>query len=210
MAEFFSKVLSSDDQRILESLPESISSRFYMAGGTALALQIGHRCSHDLDFFTDKEFDNHILKMHLNQMGQLQLFQEAQGTVEGMVEKTRVTFLYYPYPRLEKDVHYQTIRLASLTDIALMKISALSSRGSRKDFIDLYFLKNYLNLEDAMISFEKKFKKSGYNLYHIIKSFAFFDNADKEPMPTMLQPCEWSEVKEYFNEVQLKLADRYL
>ena len=143
-------------------------------------------------------------------MGIFQLFQDAQGTVEGMIEKTRVTFLYYPYPRLEQDVHYQTIRLASLTDIALMKIRALSSRGSRKDFIDIYFLRNHLNLEDDMISFEKKFKESGYNLYHMIKSFAFFDNAEKEPMPKMLQPCEWSDVKAYFSEVQLNFADKYL
>ena len=210
MADFFTQVLRSDDLRILESLPQSIISGFYLAEGTALALQIGHRCSNDLDFFTGQDFNNDVLKVQLNQVGKFQLFQDAQGTVEGIVDKTRITFLYYPYPILGQNVIYQTIRLASLTDIALMKISALSSRGSRKDFIDIYFLRNHLNLEDAMISFQKKFKGSGYNIYHIIKSFAFFDNAEKEPMPKMLQLCEWEDVKGYFDEFQLKLAERYL
>jgi hypothetical protein len=165
MAELYEQVLRSKDRQLIRSLPEILSPGFYMAGGTALALQIGHRQSEDFDFFSDREYSNETLKIQLNRIGAFHLFQDSPGTLEGRIDETRVTFLYYPYPRLEKGVTFESIGLASLLDIALMKLSAVSSRGSRKDFIDLYFLRNTYPVEDVSASFDRKYRDSGTNWY---------------------------------------------
>ena len=91
-----------------------------------------------------------------------------------------------------------------------MKLSAVSSRGSKKDFIDLFFLKDIFTWEILIKSFQEKYANSGYNLYHVIKSLAYFDDANDEPIPLMIKKCNWENIQKYFTEIQLELADKYL
>ena len=206
----FDEVLREDDTQVLRDLPGTISESFYMAGGTALALQIGHRYSFDFDFFSIEEFSTLELKNELTRLGAFSLFQESKGTLEGRVNQTRMTFLYYPFALLYDIVHYKNLRLAAILDIALMKLSALSSRGSKKDFIDLYFLKDLIRWEELIQDFEKKYQESGYNLYHLIKSLAYFADARNEPDLHMVKPVQWEEVEDYFKQVQIGLTEKYL
>jgi len=210
MQNIFENVLRSEDWQVVDKLPKFVLKEFYLAGGTGLALQIGHRYSYYLDFFSNVSFNNLDLKNQLNTIGKFKLFQDHKGTLEGVVDQTRVTFLFYPYLLLEKTAAFHQINLASMMDIALMKLSSLSSRGSKKDFIDLFFLKDFLDWPMIIVRFEKKFKGSGYNIYHLIKSLTFFKDALQEPDPNMITPYNWKHVEDYFKKVQMQLADLHL
>jgi len=205
----FAQVIKKRDLKVLQACPEEISRHFYLGGGTALALHIGHRYSQDFDFFSSEEFNNEWLKQALSTVGILKVFQDKKGTLEGMLRNSRFSFFYYPYPLLRPLVQFENIKLASVTDTALMKLSALSSRGSKKDFIDLYSLRDSLVWKSLMRNFEKKYRGTGYNLYHILKSLAYFVDAEAEPMPRMIIPCQWPQVQDYFFHVQQQLIDHY-
>src|SRR3989344_7938351 len=121
----------------------------YLAGGTALALQIGHRISYDLDFFTDKEFKAQVF---LKAMSRFKLYQHERvewGTILGKLGGVKFSLFYYPYPLLKKTISFRNINIASVTDIAAMKIAAISERGTKRDFIDLYFILQKITLARA-------------------------------------------------------------
>jgi len=174
---------------------------FYLAGGTGAALHLGHRLSADSDFFSRKKFDNQRLLQNVKESGKFSIVKEAENTLTGVFNGTKITFLAYDYPLLFPLKKIGHINLADLRDIACMKISAISSRGSKKDFIDLYFIcQQGISLKQALALFEKKYQSADYNMVHILKSLVFFDDADSDPMPKMLVPVAWKQVKNYFQE----------
>ena len=120
---------------------------FYLAGGTALALQIGHRRSIDFDFFTQETFRNENLEKYLSKTGQFQKLSEAKDTLYGILDDVRISFIKYDYPLIEEWIAEESLQIASLKDIACMKLSAIASRGTKKDFIDIYFLLQIYSLE---------------------------------------------------------------
>jgi hypothetical protein len=197
------------DQLKLEVLPEnqlqlfhSLSkmdwiSDFYLAGGTALALHLGHRQSIDFDFFSGKIFVNDKIIHHLKQLGSVELFSEDQDTINAAVDNIRISFFYYNTPLLDKLLMYKNISIAALLDIVLMKLAAISGRGSKKDFIDLYFLLPYFELSDLFKKFHMKFGKESTNIYHLLKSLVYFDDAEDQPSPVMIKPISWAEVKQH-------------
>lgn len=202
--------LESIDEKtilVLEKIGESnIPTDFYLAGGTALALQMGHRQSIDLDWFSRSEFSNQQLKESLSAMGDFTLVNEAPDTINGLLDNVRVSFLRYDYEQLFPLIPFRKINLADERDIAAMKISVASSRGSRKDFIDLFFLLEKYTFDDLLKFFEQKYKNIEYNKLHILKSLTYFDDAEAEPMPRMLKQVDWSAVKK---TLQIE-ADKFL
>jgi len=169
---------------------------FYLAGGTGLALQLGHRHSLDLDFFSHKEFSPDQLVTLLARHGKFSLESKEEGTLHGMFEGAKLTFLYYPYKLLFPCVKASGILIANVRDIGCMKLDAASSRGTRKDFIDLWFLLQSISLVELLALFEKKYKKVDYNLGHVLKSLVYFKDAEQEPDPVMLLPYSWKKVKQ--------------
>jgi len=185
----------------LEKIARSATAKdFYLAGGTALAIQLGHRESIDLDWFSRKNFSNDNLKVGLSKLGQFELIGESEGTIHGILDGIRVSFFYYDYDQIFSFVSFEDINLADERDIAAMKLSAISSRGSKKDFIDLYFILEKYTLAELIEIFEKKYKNIKYNKLHILKSLAYFDDAEDEPMPKMLKLVNWEVVKEKIME----------
>jgi hypothetical protein len=205
------QVLPKKQQDLLEALADkSWIKDFYMAGGTALALQIGHRESIDFDFFTQKEFDHRFIISELEKLGEFEIFHEADQTVNGRLNGIRISFFYYKYKVLNDFLIYKNIKLASLFDIALMKLEAISGRGSRKDFIDLYFLLSHFNLEEIYNNYHKKYGTGRDNKYHLLKSLAYFEDAEREKIPNMLIEIDWEEIKKkILNEVK-KLESKIL
>lgn len=171
---------------------------FYLAGGTGLALQFGHRISLDLDFFSQKEFNPDFLMNELQKLGTFSLNSKEPGTLHGVFNKTRVSFLYYPYPLMSPLKSFLNIKLADFLDIACMKIDAISSRGEKKDFIDLYFVCQKLPLNKVLDIFEQKYQKIDYNLSHVLKSLCYFEQAEKQVLPKMLTEVLWKKVKDFF------------
>ena len=181
----------------------------YLAGGTALALILGHRQSIDLDWFCADHFDPEQLARQLSGLDTFEISDAAKGTLHGIFGGLRITWLYYPNPLLNDLVttsEMPALKLASLKDIAVMKLAALSHRGSAKDFIDLYVLaKNDISLQQVIKDMPAKFPEKQINNYHIIKSLSYFDDAESEPLPSMFIEFDWPALKNYFLEEQTKL-----
>lgn len=192
---------------VFEKIAKSgIIPGFYLAGGTALAIQLDHRESIDLDFFSQKNFSNAELKNKLPKIGKFYLSSEEEGTLHGVLDEVKLSFLEYGYNLLYPLKDFDEIKIADERDIAAMKIDAISSRGSKKDFIDLYFLLEKYSLDELILFFEKKFNQMEYNKLHILKSLVFFADAENEPMPVMRKEADWEEIKDKIIAESKKIA----
>jgi len=158
--------------------------RYFLAGGTACALHLGHRLSFDLDWFSDKPVEPRVIVANLKDL----------------------SFFIYPYPLLFPRHDYAGIKLADIKDIACMKLDAISRRGTKRDFIDLYFIcKNY-RLDYLLELYEQKFAKYNVPVWHAVKSLGYFAQADENDLPEMLQPVDWNHVKHFFETEAFRLA----
>lgn len=174
------------DQKRLEILPlfKDIESDFYLAGGTALALQIGHRDSVDFDFFSLKSFSTDKLFARLGQIfthHRIIMIQNAENTLTISVDsEIKISFFTYQYPLVKPLVSTDYFRMASLEDIALMKLSAIVSRSLLKDYIDLYYIFQILEPNEILGTLEQKFSNLDLNL--VLKSLVYFDDIVEEPI----------------------------
>lgn len=184
---------------VLKDLSPHMSSRgFYLAGGTALAIHLAHRVSVDLDWFTPHPFEDALLLAQSIRSTNIDLNieQVSPGTLHGSVHWVRVTFLQYQYPLLKPLVHWDEMdcSLASLEDLACMKLSAIAQRGARKDFCDIYALgTKAFSLKQMLELYQKKFgiKDIGSVLYGLV----YFDDAESERMPKMLWNVTWRKIR---------------
>ena len=204
----FREILTDAQQTLLELLSRIPEIRtFYLAGGTGLALHLGHRRSRDFDFFRSKEFRPQDLLTQLRDIGDIELLQEAAGTLTAIVRSVPLSFFHYDYP-LIRPLHETpwTIGLANRDDIAAMKLAALAGRGSRKDFVDLYFYcRQDGRLEEVFRLFKEKYRGINVDPYHLLRSLAFFDDAEAEAMPDLLRPDTWEEIKAFFRTEAARL-----
>ena len=208
----FVQTLSQPAQKLVVRLGrQRWMADFYLAGGSAVALHLGHRRSEDLDFFCPKELNTLLLLHRLQKVGNFDLTKEAWGTLIGVLEGVRVSFFTYPYPLLRPTQKLWGVRIASLLDIGLMKLVAISQRGSRRDFVDLFFIcRQSIPLADLLVSLPQKFAGVNYSLPHILRSLVYFDDAEKEPMPTMLVSIRWSDIKRFFQAQVKRIAEASL
>lgn len=199
-------IMSKDRHDLLEKLKISPFDSFYLAGGTALALQLGHRWSEDLDFFSKDIFDHLELTIELSKFGEFVLTGQDKGTLHGLLGDVKLSFLHYPYSMLEDYQLYKGIKIAHMKDIALMKVVALVQRGTKKDFIDLFFIERQgLKIEQILDYFPVKFGLDSYDPLLIYKSIGYFEDADREIMPKMFNDYTWDDVKSYFVQRQKAL-----
>jgi hypothetical protein len=191
------KVLEPESWDVVKSLSRhGIIDGWVLVGGTALALQLGHRRSDDLDFFTIGSFETDLLLERLAGIGKVFVHDRGHRTLHTTLESVRVSFLAAQAPFLFPGTTYRGLTIADPRDIAVMKLVAVGGRGSRKDFVDLYFyLRSGGDLAQAMIWLENRFKSIDYNSYHILKSLTWFEDAEQEPMPRMIKDVSWTQIK---------------
>ncbi len=174
-------------------------SNWTLAGGTGLAFHLGHRISEDLDFFRTVDMDVRELHHVLGSHGTYETLQESEHTLTVLIQNTKLSFFRIHDPFLFKAEPYRFFSLASVDDIALMKLAAISGRGSRKDFADMYMI---LQVAPSLATYfdllPRKYGPSRVNTYHILKSLTYFDDAESEPMPRMLVPFDWEACKTFF------------
>jgi len=196
----------SENTRIVLDKIAPIATPFYLAGGTALALLLGHRISIDLDFFSENAFSVSSLVLQLNTLGNLKIEDQSENTFNGSLDGVKISFFYYPYPLLFPTKKYNNVALADERDIVAMKIQAISDRGSKKDFVDLFVLLKKYSLNDILKFFNKKYEKFNYNRLHILKSLSYFYDADTNAKLVYIHPISWIEVKKFIENV----VDQYL
>ena len=197
--QFHPEVLIQPQKRILKSLGSfSEQHDFYLAGETALAVHLGHRRSQDLDWFTAGRIpDTMSLASSIREEGIAFIVRRVErGTLNGSVSKIPVSFSEYQYPLLRKEILWPEFgcRLASLSDIACMKLSAIAQRGHKKDLVDLYALgiKSF-SLKQMLSFYQKKFSLK--DIGHVLFALTYLDDAEKERMPVMLWETRWNTVK---------------
>ncbi|MGI5911075.1 MAG: nucleotidyl transferase AbiEii/AbiGii toxin family protein [Syntrophomonadaceae bacterium] len=202
-------IMSQDQHALLGKLADkSLLDNFYLAGGTALALHLGHRWSEDLDFFSIYKFDSFGLVSALSEIDDFLVTGQEMGTVHGLMGNVKISFLYYHYSLLEEFHVYNQIKIAGIKDIALMKLIALVQRGTKKDFIDLYFIeREVIRIEKLINLFSDKFKITSYQPMLIYKSLGYFEDADREVTPKMFKKISWEEIKSYFLRRQKELLE---
>ena len=172
---------------------EPVFGGLRLAGGTALALQIGHRRSVDLGLFGSMADDIYTITQKLNEKGKVNLLNQTENIHIYLVNGIKVDLVNYPYSWLEDAITTDGIRLAGIKDIAAMKLAAVTGCGTRKDFIDLYFLLQQYTLREMLSFYEQKYPDGSSFL--VLKSLTYFDDANQDQSPLMLQQVNWEVIK---------------
>ena len=208
----FTKTLSEHVLKSLAALNTSILPEgTYLAGGSALALSFGHRLSVDFDFFTNDKFSSEEIVERLRTAGDFSVETILKDTILGLFNNIRFSLFYYSYPLLFSPIDFLQVKVADPKDIAAMKIAAVMDRGTKKDFIDLYFLsKRGIRLDSCLEYYEKKYKALANNLYSIITSLSYFVDAENSEMPVMVEKVEWNEVQTFFEKEAVRLGKKFL
>lgn len=193
-------IASEAERTLLDLHRRSLLGEFYLAGGTGLALHIGHRRSIDLDFFNSNTFDEDKLLKKVEQMTGVSLVEKDTQTIHASIQGTKVSFLGYDYPMLFPIESFAEVAVADARDIACMKISTILSRGKKRDFIDLYVAAERHGLQQLTEMFRRKYERTHYNFQYVLKSLTYFDDAEGDPMPEMLAPVSWDKVKRFFEK----------
>jgi predicted nucleotidyltransferase component of viral defense system len=185
---------------------------YYLAGGTALALQIGHRISTDLDWFSPTRqlemAERETLRDVLSASGDFAVVGEKDGQLFTRLLGADVSFIYQHHPLLEATVDFDGIPLASPAEIGLMKLAAINSRGTRRDFVDLYCLRDIAPLTRLVELAEQKYADRPDFLTIAARALAYFEDAEQQPMPHMLIRVRWSDVRRYCEKGALWLVKR--
>ncbi|MBN1445184.1 MAG: nucleotidyl transferase AbiEii/AbiGii toxin family protein [Candidatus Omnitrophica bacterium] len=204
----FEKTLIKGAKDVLAALARSgLLENAYLAGGTAAALQLGHRISVNFDFFTREDFIPRVFSSELSKAGSFREEQAGKGTVLGEFNGIRFSLFLYNYPLLFPPVKYLSFDIADIRDIAAMKVDAVAARGVKRDFIDLYFIcKAGYGLTEIRGFYDKKYGKLASNRIHIQKSLVFFNDAEPDEMPEMLENIRWADVKNFFETEVKKLG----
>ena len=166
-----------------------------LVGGTALALQIGHRKSIDLDFFGDINFENIYTADTFKNFKKVITLKSSKHINIFSIDDVKVDFVNYTYPWLQNEIVMDGIRLAGIQDIAAMKLAAVTGRGSRKDFIDIYFLLQDYNLRQLMNFYNSKYYDGSE--YMVLKSLTYFDDAEEEFTVDLIKKVSWTKVKKF-------------
>jgi nucleotidyltransferase AbiEii toxin of type IV toxin-antitoxin system len=192
-------ILTSRQRRVIRWLgPLLTFDGFYLAGGTCVAIRLGHRRSVDLDWFLPSRFQApHRLEERLRQAGiAFQIERIERGTLLGRVSGVRVSLLEYTYPILSPPTKWNhgPCRLASVPDLAAMKLSAIAQRGSKKDFVDLHALIGQgISLPRMLAWYQQKYRATDTS--HVVYSLLYFADADAQRMPHMRTETNWRAVK---------------
>lgn len=175
----------------LQQLPVLSNTR--LVGGTALALQLGHRRSIDLDFFGQINVNSQELREALQTLGMLTVLSDSKNIHIYVLNGVKIDIVNYTYPWIDDVVCKDGIRLASPKDIAAMKITAIEGRGTKKDFVDIYFLLKTYSLNNILDFYAQKYSDS--SSFMAMKSLAYFEDAEEDPMPYMFVDVSWDEIK---------------
>lgn len=197
----FENTLSSNSLKFIREIKsDSLPDGSYLGGGTAIALQIGHRKSLDLDFFTQTQFNEAQWQQKLEEEVGFDLIQKDWQTLVGSVQDIKFSLFYYKHALIGETKDFYNIKLASLEDLSAMKLDTVISRGTRRDLIDIYFLAQKFSLSSMFEFYDRKFGNFKDREIMIKKALIYFEDAEKDETPDMLIPFDWNELITFFKK----------
>lgn len=197
-SKMFTNILLGPTKTLFERIkPSHLPPRTYLGGGTAVAFYLGHRRSQDLDFFTPHEFVETQWERKLEKELGFRAVQRDWQTLIGTIGTTKISLFGYKYKLIGKLEELYNIPVASLPDLACMKLETVIGRGTKRDFIDIYFLAQKYRLAKLFKFYQKKYGNLKERELMLKKGLIFFADAEADEMPDMEIPVDWKEVKRY-------------
>ncbi|MDP3998185.1 MAG: nucleotidyl transferase AbiEii/AbiGii toxin family protein [bacterium] len=204
------EILNKSQKEVLPKLFFLRGLGAYLAGGTALALQIGHRTSIDFDFYTPRHFKSGALGKLIKKNSpdcKIKILRDTDDTFEAVLNsRVRLSLFYYYYKLLKKLTDFEKTAIISLEDIAAMKLIAISQRGKRRDFVDFYYLLKILDLRLIMEATEKKYPD--FDIYNGLRGLLYFKDADDDLEISRIKiydkKLSWKRVK---GEIEKKVKE---
>lgn len=209
----FWKTISPTMRQVMATFGRTeIGTHFYLAGGTALALQLNHRRSFDLDFFSPTENIPSIREILNNALKSFNpiLSDTSWGNLVFLADGVQVGFYGYGYSMVKPFVIADGVRLASISDIGLMKLDALLARASRKDFHDLYAICQQMSLRELLDLASQKYTSIRDFEAQVVKRLTFFERAEQEVPPILLKEVSWKTVKTFFRQQAIEIGKGWL
>lgn len=204
MSEISLALLDKNRRSIFNKL--AVFNKFgYLAGGTALALQLNHRKSFDFDIFVTKPITNTLRKQIRLVFGNQNLSVNTPDQLTfASLPETEITFLYYWYEPIQPLIQTQSISLASLEDIAADKAHTLGHRATWRDYVDLFWLMKYTNMTIVSIikAAEKKFSGDFVNA-QFIEQLGYFDDVIVMPIDYLKDTYNPKEIKQYLTDASV-------
>jgi hypothetical protein len=187
---------------------------FYLAGGTSIALRVGHRVSNDLDFFSETDSVDtprreEIIAALQNTQRHVIVQRSAFTSLTLLADDHHISFFSYAYELVDTIDDLLGVRVAGLADVALMKLDAVINRSQRRDFIDLYVIAKQTPLETLLELGQRKYPHYRDWRMNVLEALTRFDGADEDVEPILLQSIQWTEVKEFFIDRAKRLGDRW-
>lgn len=192
---FFETIDSGTLELLIKLQKASAFNDLRLIGGTGLALQIGHRKSIDIDLFGNITADEYEISQQLAEIGATTVLSKTKNINLYLIEGIKVDIVNYHYPWLEKPITESGLILAGMKDIAAMKLAAITGRGTKKDFIDLFFLLKHFSLKQMLGFYTQKYSDGSEFL--VLKSLAYFEDADTDENPVMLETANWLKIKSF-------------
>jgi predicted nucleotidyltransferase component of viral defense system len=200
----YQSIHSKTLELLIELQQTEFLQTFNLVGGTALALQIGHRKSIDIDLFGRTDFESSELNTKLNALQrEIKIIKNSKNINIYSIDQIKVDIVNYHYPWLQPTLTMNGLKLASIEDIAAMKLAAVTGRGTKKDFIDLFFLLKKYSLYDLIDFYNRKYADG--SVFMVLKSLTYFEDAESDPLPEMLLPFDW----EFMKKTILKVVDDF-
>jgi len=193
----------------------SFIGRYYLAGGTGLALHFGHRISVDLDLFSERSdavgLDERAVMREVFDDPTLTITHDKEATFVATWREVGVSFFRLQlYPLARPTFWVDGIQLASVEEIGAMKLAAIMGRGTRKDFIDLYFILQQVSLETLFEVAAVKYAKVNSFAVSATRAMTYFEDAEALPMPNMLTRVNWLKIKKFLNAKALEAGRKHL
>ena len=202
---YFKTIEPSTLELLRRLMQEPLLKDTRLVGGTALALQLGHRSSVDLDLFGHFSCDDIQLRQMLASHGKIQVISSSPNVKIFTINDVKVDIVNYDSPWIEEMVVHEDLRLASIAEIAAMKVRAIMGRGTRKDFVDIYFLLQQFSIFQIMDFYHQKYPD--FNDFIAVKSLTYFDDAEQAPMPVMHDETSWETMKELIIKCVKRLVE---
>lgn len=200
----YKNILNADQEQLLPFI-KSFSSDFYLAGGTAIALYVGHRRSIDFDLFTDNTFDPMIIRSRILKAKIIEYtFSQGSDELTVLVNKVKITFFHYPFIVQRNTIFEETLRLPDLITLGAMKAFALGKRAKWKDYVDLYFIFQNYSLQELVDKTNSIFKEE-FNEKLFRTQLGYFDDVDytEEIEYIMGYEKKDSDIKQFLEKISL-------